>query len=188
MGVIFRARTGGVEFLCNHKNSGASTMAFAPSGISARVSGLKTSAWVICNTKYRSESDTLNTDMKNLRGVCAAGWGEPCPALRDATERSTNRGNALGRGESSPQLEMGTAHLPGIWAVPIPRTGARSPSGNSRGGCRGCIPLDQTQWYDERRHRLSFVFCLYSFCAVSSLKKPDRAPSPIPNLKIFPPN
>jgi hypothetical protein len=43
-GVFSRARTGGVEFLCNHKNSGASTMAFAPSGISARVSGLKTSA------------------------------------------------------------------------------------------------------------------------------------------------
>ena len=52
--------------------------------------------------------------MKKLRGVCAAGWGEPCPALRDASETSTNRGNALGRGESSPQLEMGTAHLPGI--------------------------------------------------------------------------
>ena len=100
-----------MEFLCNHKNSGASTMAFAPSGISARVSGLKTSACVICNTKYHSESDTLNTDMKNLRGVCAAGWGEPCPALPDATAGSTNRGNALGRGESSPQLEMGTAHL-----------------------------------------------------------------------------
>jgi len=49
--------------------------------------------------------------MKNLRGVCAAGWGEPCPALPDATERSTNRGNALGRGESSPQQAMGTAHL-----------------------------------------------------------------------------
>src|SRR3989338_10818952 len=93
------------------KRLGASTMAFAPSGISARVAGLKTSACVICNAKYRSESDTLNTDMKNLRGVCAAGWGEPCPALPDATERSTNRGNALGRGESSPQLEMGTAYF-----------------------------------------------------------------------------
>ena len=49
--------------------------------------------------------------MKNLRGVCAAGWGEPRPALRDASEASTNRDNALGRGESSPQLEMGTAHF-----------------------------------------------------------------------------
>ena len=29
--------------------------------------------------------------------------------------------------------------------VPLPRTGARSPSGNSRGGCRGCISLDWTQ-------------------------------------------
>ena len=57
--------------------------------------------------KIESESDTLNMDMKKLRGVCAAGWGEPCPALRDATERSTNRGNALGRGASSPQLEAG---------------------------------------------------------------------------------
>ena len=56
--------------------------------------------------------------MKNLRGVCAAGWGEPCPALRDATERSTNRGNALGRGESSPQPEMGTA--PALVFEPFP--------------------------------------------------------------------
>ena len=86
-------------------------MAFAPSGISARVSGLKTSAWVICNEKYRSESDTTKDKLKKLRGVCAAGWGEPCPALRDASETSTNRGNALGRGESSPQPEMGTAHF-----------------------------------------------------------------------------
>jgi len=54
--------------------------------------------------------------MKNLRGVCAAGWGEPCPALRDASETSTNRGNALGRGESSPQLAAGFANgsFPGI--------------------------------------------------------------------------
>src|SRR3989338_6046688 len=94
--------------------AGSSVFAFAPSGISARVSGLKTSACVICNAKYRSESDTTNVDMKNLRGVCAAVWGEPCSALRNASETSTNRGNALGRGESSPQLEIGTAHLPGI--------------------------------------------------------------------------
>ena len=112
-----RARTGGVEFLCNHKNSGASTMAFAPSGISARVSGLKTSACVYGILKSNSESDTTNTDMKNLRGVCAAGWGEPCPALRDASETSTNRGNALGRGESSPQPAAGfclNGSFPGI--------------------------------------------------------------------------
>ena len=87
--------------------AGSSAFAFAPSGISARVSGLKTSACVICNAKYRSESDTLNNKLKNLRGVGAAGWGEPCPALRDASETSTNRGNALGRGASSPQLEAG---------------------------------------------------------------------------------
>ena len=39
------------------------------------------------------------------------GGVSPVPALWDATERSTNRGNALGRGESSPQPEMGTARL-----------------------------------------------------------------------------
>jgi len=45
--------------------------------------------------------------MKNQRGVCAVGWGEPCSALRNATVGSTNRDNALGRGESSPQLAAG---------------------------------------------------------------------------------
>lgn len=39
------------------------------------------------------------------------GGVSPVPLRRDATERSTNRGNALGRGESSPQPEMGTAHF-----------------------------------------------------------------------------
>ncbi len=96
--------------------------------------------------RIESESYTLHVNIKNLRGVCAAGWGEPCSALRNATAGSTNRGNALGRGESSPQPEMGTAHLLVFEPFPYLRTGARSPSGNSRGGCRGWIPLDQTQY------------------------------------------
>ena len=98
--------------------------------------------------------------MKNLRGVCAAGWGEPCPALRDASETSTNRGNALGRGESSPQLEMGTAHFlvfEPLGKSQLPRTGARSPSGNSRGGCLGCIPLDPTQ-YDMMNEGTEYLY------------------------------
>ena len=39
------------------------------------------------------------------------GGVSPVPLRRDASETSTNRGNALGRGESSPQPEMGTAHF-----------------------------------------------------------------------------
>ena len=39
------------------------------------------------------------------------GGVSPVPLRRDASETSTNRGNALGRGESSPQLEMVTAHF-----------------------------------------------------------------------------
>ncbi len=83
--------------------------------------------------------------MKNLRGVCAAGWGEPCPALRDATERSTNRGNALGRGESSLQPEMGTAHFLVFEPFPYLELAlvalAEIPEADAEGG----FPLDWTQ-------------------------------------------
>ncbi|KKU58549.1 MAG: hypothetical protein UX81_C0021G0002 [Parcubacteria group bacterium GW2011_GWA2_47_12] len=73
----------------------------------------------------------------------------------------TNRGNALGRGESSPQLEMGTAHLLVFEPFPYPRTGARSPSGNSRGGCRGCIPfrLDTYDMMNEGTEHLYLGLC-----------------------------
>ena len=46
------------------------------------------------------------------------GGVSPVPLRRDASETSTNRGNALGRGESSPQLEMGTA--PALVFEPFP--------------------------------------------------------------------
>ena len=86
-------------------------MHFPPSGISARPVRRKRRApewYAILNRKRKLHT---KRELKKLRGVCAAGWGEPCPALRDASETSTNRGNALGRGASSPQQEMGTAHF-----------------------------------------------------------------------------
>ncbi len=83
--------------------------------------------------------------MKNLRGVCAAGWGEPCPALRDATERSTNRGNALGRGESSPQPEMGTAHFLVFEPFPYLELALVALAEIPEADAEGVFPLDWTQ-------------------------------------------
>ena len=83
--------------------------------------------------------------MKNLRGVCAAGWGEPCPALRDATAGSTNRGNALGRGESSPQPEMGTAHLLVFEPFPYLELALVALAEIPEADASGVFPLDWTQ-------------------------------------------
>ena len=52
--------------------------------------------------------------------------------------------------------KYGNGSFTGIWAVTIPRhLGTRSPSGNARGGCRGCTPLVMdTKWYDDWRHNV----------------------------------
>ena len=78
--------------------------------------------------------------------ACAHGWGEPCSALRNAPAGSTNRGNALGRGESSPQLEMGTAHFLVFEPFPYLELALVALAEIPEGGCRGCIPLDLTQY------------------------------------------
>ena len=89
--------------------------------------------------------------MKNLRGVCAAGWGEPCPASAGCDRREHEPRQRTGeRRILSPTscgflLERLISWYLSCSAKSAPRTGARSPSGNSRGGCRGCIPLDPTQ-------------------------------------------
>jgi hypothetical protein len=84
--------------------------------------------------------------MKNLRGVCAAGWGEPCSALRNATAGSTNRGNALGRGESSPQLEMGTAHFLVFEPFPYLELALVALAEIPEADAEGVFPLDWTQY------------------------------------------
>ena len=84
--------------------------------------------------------------MKNQRGVCAAGWGEPCPALRDASETSTNRGNALGRGESSPQPEMGTAHLLVFEPFPYLELALVALAETPEADAEGVFSLDLTQY------------------------------------------
>ena len=102
------------------------------------------------------------------------GGVSPVPLRRDASETSTNRGNALGRGESSPQPEMGTAHFLVFEPFPYPRTGARSPSGNFRGGCRGCIPLDQTQYDMMKEGTEHFEFEFRSFLFKETCPSPHR--------------
>ena len=109
--------------------------------------------------------------MKNLRGVCAAGWGEPCSALRNASvseheprqrtgERSilspTRSGlflerliyRYLSRSKKSRYLELALVAL-----AEIPEADAE-----------GVFPLDWTQ-YDMMNEgtilNLNFGFCLY---------------------------
>ena len=128
--------------------------------------------------------------MKKLRGVCAAGWGEPCPALRDASETSTNRGNALGRGESSPQLEMGTAHFLVFEPFPYLELALVALAEIPEADAEGVFPLDWTQCYDERRHRafwiLSFLFFLRAEFRISPKEhKPRKMESISPKL-LFP--
>ncbi|OGI72730.1 hypothetical protein A2W56_02830 [Candidatus Nomurabacteria bacterium RIFCSPHIGHO2_02_41_18] len=83
--------------------------------------------------------------MKNLRGVCAVGWGEPCSALRNAPAGSTNRDNALGRGESSPQLEMGTAHFLVFEPLPYLELALVALAEIPEADASGVFPLDWTQ-------------------------------------------
>ena len=83
--------------------------------------------------------------MKNLRGVCAVGRGEPCSALRNAPAGSTNRDNALGRGESSPQLEMGTAHFLVFEPLPYLELALVALAEIPEADASGVFPLDWTQ-------------------------------------------
>src|SRR3989338_11566726 len=102
-------------------------MHFPPSGISARPVRRKRRApewYAILNRKRKLHT---KRELKKLRGVCAAGWGEPCPALRDATVGSTNRGTALGRGGSSPQPEIGNGPFPGFLPFPFPKIALLNP-------------------------------------------------------------
>ena len=90
-----------------------------------------------CNLQEQSESGTLHTDMKNeekgWRGQTPLASGEPDPG----------RGNFLSPRRAG---NFPNGSFPGIWAVrlfvlPAHRhLGASSPSGNARGGCRGCNP------------------------------------------------
>src|SRR3989344_6364845 len=95
--------------------------------------------------RIESESYTLKDKLKNLRGVCAAGWGEPCSALRNATAGSTNRGNALGRGASSPQSEMGTDHFLVFEPFPYLELALVALAEIPEADAEGVFPLDLTQ-------------------------------------------
>ena len=90
-----------------------------------------------CNPEIESESYTLNTILKNVewgwRGQTPTSVGEPDPG----------RGNFLSPrscGQSNERL-ISWYLSRSTFCLPAHRhLGTRSPSGNARGGCRGCTP------------------------------------------------
>lgn len=146
---------------CEYARTGASAFAFASaSGISARA-GLRVSAAEILEfIGVSSGSDTTNTRNGNEERGCAMGglrrpvnasrtsvyhhdqWIQREILIRQCEEEPDAGGRipSFPQTETAPETESPQAILARRSAVPR-HLGASSPSGNARGGCRGCTTL-----------------------------------------------
>ena len=133
------------------------------SGISARVSMAKGRVPdPNCNLEIESESYTLNTILKNVE------WGWRGRASCNQESPDPGRGNFLfprSCGQSSERL-ISWYLSRSAFCLPAHRhLGTRSPSGNARGGCRGCTLTfnnHQSKNMPPARDNV-FVFCFRRF-------------------------